>query len=388
MPPPDLQVLTPERLRARRTVKWTYHPPDVLPMWVAEMDFPTAEPIVEALRRAVAAEGFGYPSPGPVGELAEASGAWLGAAYGWDVDPGGVHILGDVMQGVALAIEYFSGPEDPVVIPCPVYMPFFDVVRLSGRPEVRVPMAWDGRRWALDLDGIDQALAAGARTVLMCSPQNPLGRVFAADELRALAAVVTRHDARVVSDEIHAPLAFGARHTPYAALSAETAAHTITVLSASKAWNLPGLKCAQVVTTTPADTEAWQRIPFWRKVGVSTLGIEASLAAYRHGGDWLAAVAATLARNAAVVAEAVDGIPGVRTVANEGTYLQWLDFTELGLDVEPAAWLLDHAKVALNPGPPFGAPALRFARLNYATTDVLLVEGLERIERAVRRRHG
>ena len=208
--------------------------------------------------------------------------------------------------------------------------------------------------------------------------------MFTRDELLALADLVTRHRARVVADEIHAPLAFAGRHAPYAGLSPETAAHTITVVSASKAWNLPGLKCAQVITSTEEDAARWRRIPFWRTVGVSTLGMEANLAAYRLGDPWLAEVKATLAEHAVLVVEAVDGMPGVRIVANEGTYLQWIDFTELDLDLEPARWLRKDAGVALNEGPTFGAPAHRFARLNYATPRPLLEEGLARIGRAVR----
>lgn len=388
MPPPDLQSLTPQELRARRTLKWARYPADVVPMWVAEMDYPAAEPVQEAIGEAVRRQTYGYPSAEAIAELAQATAHWLGAAYRWQVDAGAVHVLGDVMQGVRLAIEAFGSPGDAVVVPSPVYMPFFDVVRIAGRRDVSVPMAWDGRRWTFDVDGIDRALGAGARIVVLCSPHNPLGRVFDRAELLALAEVVQRHGARVVSDEIHGPLAFGAPHTPYAALSPQTAAHTLTVLSASKAWNLPGLRCAQVVTGDPAIAQLWERIPFWSTVGVSTMGIEASIAAYRDGGAWLAAVNATLARNAALVARAIDAMPGVRTVPNEGTYLQWLDFTELGLDVEPADWLLGHAAVALSPGPPFGAQAHRFARLNYATTDAVLADGLERIDRAVRRRQG
>ena len=385
---PHLHVLTADQLRARRTAKWSHFPPDVLPMWVAEMDFPIAAPVREAVERTARAESFGYPAAAVMGELGEAVAAWQGRTHGWQVDPDGVFVLGDVMQGIELAIEYFTGPDDPVVIPTPAYPPFFHVVALTGRPQVRLPLTRDNGRWALDLDALDTALAAGARTVLLCSPHNPLGRVFARDELLALADVVTRHGARVVADEIHAPLAFAGPHLPYAGLSPETAAHTITVVSASKAWNLPGLKCAQLITSALEDAAHWRRIPFWRTVGVSTLGIEANLAAYRLGDPWLAEVKTTLAEHAALVARAVGRMPGVSTVANEGTYLQWLDFTELDLDVEPARWLRQHARIALNEGPTFGAAAHRFARLNYAAPRTLLEEGLTRMERALREYRG
>lgn len=385
---PHLHVLTPEQLRARRTAKWSYFAPDVLPMWVAEMDFPTAEPVLAATEAAVRAETFGYPSAAVAAELADIVAERQQAQHGWQVEPRRVFVVSDVMHGVELAIQYFSEPGDPVVIFTPAYPPFFDVVGLSGRPQVRLPMKRASDRWTFDLDGLDSALAAGARTVLLCNPHNPLGRVFEREELAGLASVVERHSARVVADEIHAPLAFDRPHLPYAALSPEAAGHTITVVSASKAWNLPGLKCAQVITSTAEAAARWRQIPFWRTVGVSTLGMEASLAAYRLGQPWLDEVVATLVEHRSLVAAAFDGMPGVRAVPNEGTYLQWLDFTELDLDVEPARWLREEARVGLNEGPTFGAAPHGFARLNFATTRPLLLDGLERIDRAVRARSG
>jgi cystathionine beta-lyase len=382
----DLHGLTPETLRARRTLKWTAYPPDVLPMWVAEMDFPVCRPVADAVARAAAAESFGYPSPLVVAELAESLAAWQAARHGWAVDPADVHVVADVMHGVRLAINRFTEPGDAVVIPTPVYMPFFDVVELTGRPQVRVPMAWDETRWTFDLAGVDAALASGARTVLISSPHNPLGRVFDRAELAGLAEVVDRHGARVISDEIHSPLTFARPHVPYATAHPRAAGHTITVLSASKAWNTPGLKCAQVITSNAEDRERWQRIPFWDTVGVSTVGLEAGIAAYTAGEEWLAQVVEVLDEHAALVASAVASWPGVATVRNEGTYLQWLDLTDLGLDVEPSHWLLETARVAVNPGTPFGAPANRFARLNFATPRPLLDEGLERIGRALAQR--
>ncbi|MEP6649193.1 MAG: aminotransferase class I/II-fold pyridoxal phosphate-dependent enzyme [Lapillicoccus sp.] len=382
----NLQVLTPDRLRARRTLKWGTQPDDVLAMWVAEMDYPTAPAISQALHRAVDAETFGYPLDASASGLADVLTAELAGRHGWPVDPADVFLVADVMRGVSLALETFSGPDDAVVITTPVYMPFFDVVALSGRPQVHVPMTDVDGRPTFDLDGLDRALADGARTVLLCNPYNPLGRVFDRSELTGFAEVVERHGARVVADEIHAPLVFEGTHIPYATLSPATANHTLTLVSASKAWNLPGLKCAQVVTSNDADRTAWQRIPRWATVGVASLGIEASLAAYRDGEDWLQEVRALLIHHAQLVAEAVDGMPGVRHRRNEGTYLAWLDCTELELDVDPADWFLDHARVALSPGRPFRAPARRFARLNFATTTSILEESMERMQKAIENR--
>ncbi len=380
----DLDALTPATLRARRSLKWNLYPADVIPLWVAEMDYPTAPPIMAALRRAVDDEVFGYPLNARRSGLGETLAAWLDDRYGWQVDAADVHLVPDVMRGVALAIETFSDPTDAVVLPTPLYHPFFEVVELTGRPQVHVPMTrTDGGPWTLDLPGIDQALAQGARTVVLCNPHNPLGRVSTRAELIALSEVVARHGARVVADEVHNPLVLDGEHLPYASLSEVTAAHTTTMLSASKAWNLPGLRCAQVVTGNGADRRAWQRIPPWSSVGVSSLGIEASIAAYRDGGPWLEGVLELLRAHARLVSEAVEAMPGVRHQRNEGTYLAWLDLTELGLDTEPADWFLERARVALYAGPPFRAQPHRFARLNFATTTPVLSEALERMARAL-----
>jgi cystathionine beta-lyase len=382
----DLQALTPDRLRGRRTLKWASQPEEVLAMWVAEMDYPTAPAIIAALHRAVDAETFGYPLDAGASGLAYVLAAEMRGRHGWSVDPDDVFLVADVMRGVSLALETFSERDDPVVITTPVYMPFFDVVALSGRPQVQVPMIEVDGRPTFDLAALDGAFAEGARTVLLCNPYNPLGRVFERDELTGFAEVVDRHGARVVADEIHGPLVLEGTHIPYASLSPATADHTVTLVSASKAWNLPGLKCAQVLTSNPADRAAWRRIPMWAKVGVASLGVEASLAAYRDGDEWLQEVRALLGRHADLVATAVDGMPGVRHRRNEGTYLAWLDCTDLELDVDPAAWFLDHARVALSPGRPFRAPAHRFARLNFATTTAILEESLERMQKAASNR--
>lgn len=386
----DLDALGPDALRARRTAKWNRYDDDVIPMWVAEMDFPTDPHILAAVHRAVDAESLGYPLTAQKSGLGTALAEWSQREHGWAVDPDGVHLVPNVVKGVGLALETLCQPGAPVIIPTPAYMPFFDVVRLRGLPQVHVPMvslpSANGSAWGLDLAAIDAAFAAGARTLILCSPHNPLGHVHTRTELLALADVVERHGARVISDEIHSPLVFAGTHLPYAGLSTATAAHTVTVTSASKAWNLPGLTCAQVVTTSAEDTARWRDIPHEKTIGVGTLGIEANLAAYREGGAWMSQVRSRLAHNRWLVTDAVAAMPGVTHRTNAATYLAWLDLSDLALDVEPSDWLLEHARVALSVGDAFGAPAHRFARLNFATTAPLLHEALARITEAVARR--
>jgi cystathionine beta-lyase len=269
------------------------------------------------------------------------------------------------------------------------------------RSIIEVPLAFDGGggdcggdgggdggvgagRASLDLDGIDRAFAAGGRTLILCQPYNPLGRCFTRDELVALSEVVARRGGRVVSDEIHGSLTYGVPHVPYASVSPAAAAHTLTVTAASKAWNLPGLKCAQVITNSDADEKVWQGIPPIKNDGPSTFGIVASIAAYRDGEPWLTAVLAHLDRNRALLADLLaTHLPGVGYAPPAATYLAWLDFRSLDLPGEPADFFLERARVAINRGPAFGANGAGFARLNFATTRDILTQAVVAMAAAV-----
>jgi len=366
-------ALTVEGMRARGSIKWTHHGPDVLPAWVAEMDFPAAPPVRAAIQDAVDRDNFGYP-PSAGGELGAACAQWQQQTYGWIVDPERVHALPDVLKGVELGITAFTPGDSPVVLPTPAYMPFFAVVAECRRPLVEVPMVYDGDWPMLDLEGIGAAFAAGARSIILCNPNNPMGRVYTREELLALAEVVTEHGAVVVADEIHSPLTYdGHPHVPYASLDERTAQHTVTLVSASKGWNLPGLKCAQIVLSNDRHEATWQTLPMLRTHGVSTLGLRANVAAYREGGPWLTETLAYLDGNRQLLADLLtEHLPGVGYRPPEGTYLTWLDFRALQLPDEPAEVLLDKARVAVNPGLPFGAPGAGHVRLNIATSRDIL----------------
>ncbi|MBL8775862.1 MAG: aminotransferase class I/II-fold pyridoxal phosphate-dependent enzyme [Acidimicrobiales bacterium] len=440
-----------ERLRRRRTVKWSLYGPDVLAAWVAEMDFDVAKAVKAALLDAVEREDFGYVEA-DTSELTDAAAAFFTATYGWEVSPRRVFLVADVLAGIAGALGAFVPAGAPVVLPTPAYPPLFDVIELSGRPVVPVAMiGGDGggmavapagpgdpaspgsprrssetaaeagttagaspaagppptsgtalRAAVLDLERIDAALAAGARAVLLTNPHNPTGRVFTAGELQGLAAVVDRHGGRVIADEVHGPLTSpGHPFVPYASVSDAAAEHAVTVISASKAWNLAGLKCAQVVATNHDDADQWRRLPLFAVPGPSPLGIAASVAAYRDGLDargWLADLVAYLDGNRRRLVELVGAeLPGVRLHPPEGTFLAWLDCAALGLE-DPARFFLDEARVALSDGPPYGggldvsgpgggaSSYAQHVRLNFATSAALLDRIVGSMGEALRRR--
>jgi cystathionine beta-lyase len=361
-----------DRLRARRTVKWSLYGPDVIAAWVAEMDFDVAPVVRRAIAGAVEREDFGYVEA-DLGALTGATAAFLATRHGWEVSPARIFPIADVLVGIGAALDLHVAREAPVVVPTPAYPPFFEVVELTGRPVVAVPLVRTATTDALDLDAIDAALASGARAVLLCNPHNPTGRVFTRAELGALATIVERHGARVVADEVHAPLVYDdAAHVPYATVSDASAAHTVTVTSASKAFNVAGLKCAQVVTSNHADAQRWRERKVFEVAGPTPIGIAAATAAYAEGGPWLDALVAYLATNRDALGDLLARhLPGVTWHRPEATFLAWLDCSALGHG-DPARWFLDHAGVALSDGPPFGAGDEQMVRLNFATSRALL----------------
>lgn len=376
-----------EKLLRRRTVKWTLHPPDVLAAWVAETDFAVAPVVRTAILDAVDREEFGYAAADH-SELSGACAAFMARRYGWTVSPNRVFPVADVLEGIAGALDLYSPAGCAVVVPTPAYPPFFVVVERSGRVPVEVPLlvGADGRR-TLDLEGIDAALTAGARAVLLCNPQNPTGTVFGREELVALAGIVDRHGARVIADELHAPLVYpGRTHVPYPTASDAAAAHSVVVTSVSKAWNVPGLKCAQVLTPARVDADIWRARPDFAVPDPTPIGVAAAVAAYTEGEPWLGELLAYLDGNRHRLTDLVaTELPGVGYRPPDATYLAWLDCAALGLD-DPAGWFLAHARVAVNDGPPFGAVARHGVRLNFGTSRALLAEIVGRMGAALRAR--
>lgn len=376
--------VTVEQLCARGSGKWTRHGADVLAAWVAEMDFPLAPPIRAALHAAIERHCTGYPVGDTLSGLPEAVAARL-AGQGVAVSPEQIQTLPDVLKGLELGIDAFSPPGSGVIIPTPSYPPFFSVAKLLDRPITEVPMLDDQGCPRLDLDGLARAFAAGAKTLILCNPHNPLGRAFSRAELSALAAVVDQHGGRVVADEVHGPLTYpGETFMPYASVSPAAAAHSITLLSASKGWNVPGLKCAQLALTNPTDLAQWRTISSLRSHGASILGIIANRVAYEEGGPWLADTIAYLDGNRRLLGELLSRLlPDVGYRMPEATYLAWLDCRRLGLE-KPSAFFLEHARVAVNDGDAFGAPGQGFVRFNFATSRAILERIVTAMAKAVR----
>jgi cystathionine beta-lyase len=380
-------ALTADRLRENGSLKWTAFP-DAIGAWVAEMDFPVAAPITAALHDAVDRGMFGYLPPSLATGMAEAYTSFAADRYSWTVDPARVRPVSDVLTALEHTITHFSRPGSPIILPTPAYMPFLTLPGSLGREVIQVPMLRDAEgRYTYDLDALDAAFRAGGHLLVLCNPHNPIGRVLQPDEMLAVAEVVDRHGGRVFADEIHAPLVYpGHRHVPYASLNETTAGHTLTATSASKAWNLPGLKCAQVVLSNDADVKVWKEAGMRAEFGASTPGVLANRVAYTEGRDWLDDVVGYLHGNLTRLGELLDG-SGIGYRAPEGTYLAWLDCRGLDLPGEPASaadFFREHAGVALTNGGLCGEAGYGFVRLNAAMPRPILEQAIGRMLESIK----
>ena len=372
-------------LRARGSFKWTAPGPDGFGAAVAEMDFGAAPPILDALAGLSADANFGYLPPHLAEELAVACAEFEQRRYGWYPDPALIHPVPDVIKALEIAITHFSRPGSPVILPTPAYMPFLAVPGFLGREIIQVQMRDDAGFFTLDLDAIAGAFRAGGHLLIFCNPYNPLGRVFTAGEMTQLTEVVDRHGGRVFADEIHGPLVYpGQRHIPYASTSDTAASHTLTATSASKAWNLPGLKCAEVILSNEPDRERWEQMGVFAAHGASNPGVVANIAAFRHGEAWLDEVLGYLDDSRHLLASLLRRhLPGVRYRPPEGTYLAWLDCTALDLPDSPGTLLSDRARITVVDGPAFGLGGAGAFRFNFATPQPILTEMVERIAAAL-----
>ncbi|MBN8712487.1 MAG: aminotransferase class I/II-fold pyridoxal phosphate-dependent enzyme [Xanthomonadales bacterium] len=376
--------ITAEVLQTGNRKKWAV-PPGHIGATVAEMDFGTAPPVRTALRDAVDRNHFGYSTADLFTEASRACSTWLRSAYGWNVADGSIRMVPDVLGGFMQVVEHYSKPGAQVILPTPGHKPFFKLPLSLGRRVVAVPMLADGEGWKMDLEAIASCLEGEGGIVILCNPHNPIGKVYLKDELVALSKVVEKHHARVLSDEVHAPLVFsGHRHVPYASISDITAGHTVTITSAGKAWNISGLKCAQIIFSNKKDLDLWDSVCFMPEHNVGRLGLVATRAAYLEGGPWLGEVIAYCDANRKLLTSLLRGhAPCVGYREPQGTYLAWLDFRTSGLGDAPAKFLAEQAHVACEEGSQFGPEGTGFVRLNLAMPSALLVEAMTRIGRVL-----
>jgi cystathionine beta-lyase len=370
-------------LRQRRSAKWRTYPEDVLPLTIAEMDFPVAEPVAEALRSAVSRSDTGYAMPGP--ELGDAVARFAAARWGWPVEPGSVTAVPDVSVGSVELLRVCCRPGEAVVISPPVYPPFFDWATEVGARLVEAPLRQDGSgMWRLDLEGLRDAFRARPAAYILCNPHNPVGRVHDRGELEAVVRLAHDYGVRVISNEIHAPLVLpGAAFTPLLTVpgAAEIA---VSLVSASKAWNLAGLKCAAIVAGSPAMRAVTGQLPPERPWRIGHFGVLATIAAFTAGQPWLDALLATLEMRRRLLGDLIAAqLPDVRWQPPQATYLAWLDCRRIGDGEQPRNVFLDRGHVALEPGPRFGAPGSGFVRLNFGTSEVVLAEAIERMASAL-----
>ncbi len=370
-----------EELRARTSLKWRAHPRDVLPLWVAEMDTPLAEPVVAAVQDALRRGDTGYAWGAG---YTEAFRDFASARWEWEFEADQAVLVPDVVLGIVEVLKVLTAPGDPVVVNSPVYPPFYDLVEHLGRRVVESPLGPDHRIDFADLEDAfrSTALRTGRAAYLLCSPHNPTGTVHRREELATVIALAHEYGVRLVVDEIHAPLVYdGERHHPL--LSMPGSEDAIVLLSASKAWNLAGLKSAIAVAGTTAVRDL-RRMPDVASHGASHLGAIAHTAALRDGREWLDALLADLDENRhRLAASLADLIPAVRYRPPQGTYLAWLDCRKLAFVDDPAEVFLTRGRVALSSGAPFGTGGHGHVRLNLATTPEILCDAVRRMAAAV-----
>lgn len=375
-------------LRARRNVKWTKYASDVLPAWVAEMDFSVAYPIRRAIDRLAADQEYGYASRVGDSGVAEAFALRMQERFGWGVDPALVLPVSDLVQGTFAALTVFAEPGDGIILQLPAYPPFHAAISETGRRLIPFPLASDGSRFVMDLDAMRALIDDRTRVLLLCNPQNPTGRVWGVEELEEYGRIAIEHDLIIVSDEIHCDLLHGdARHVPIASLSPEIAARTVTLNSPTKSFNIPGLRCGVMHFGTQALRDRFDaRFPSHLMGSVNIFGLDATVAAWKHGQPWLDDVKLHLtAMRDRLDSRMAAELPGIRWHAPEATYLGWLDCSRLGLGTTAFSFFHDHAKVALSAGENFQTGRADHVRINFATSTRILDEIITRMAEAVRR---
>ena len=383
----DHNVVAPDlaQLQTHRSEKWRGFDLDVLPLPVAEMDFPIAQAIRTVLQEMVATSDLGYL--GSVPELSKNFAQFAQNRWSWSVDQSQVRIAADVGVAVVEVLRVCTRPGDKVLINSPVYQNFYNWLEETKCEKVDVPFTLTGLEteletpWQLDLDAIERAYAAGVKVHLLCSPHNPLGRIYSLDELTRIADMAKKYDVIVISDEIHAPLTFSPHiFIPFLTINENAREVGITVTSASKGWNIAGLKCAIIVSQSDSMNEILKKLPMAVHYRASILGAFASAAAFADGEIWLDSVVRQLDHNRFLIRELLKSkLPTVKYHIPQNGYLAWLDLSSLELGEDPAAALLKRGRVGLNAGHIYGAQCAQYVRLNFATSPTIIGQAVDRI---------
>jgi len=375
--------------RGTWAMKWDaaarfYGVDDVIPLWVADIDIPAPPVVVDALRKRVEHPIYGYPMLPP--SYWDPVVRWLEERQNWAVRSDWLAACPGVVPALNLCVQAFSQPGDTIVIQTPVYHPFYFAVENNGRRLIRNPLRFEGGRWMMDLDDLARRIDGRTRMLVLCSPHNPVGRVWSRDELAAVGEIALANDAIVVSDEIHCELLLnGSHHVPFASLSPELEQNSIVCMAPSKTFNLAGLATSFIVVSNPRMRAAIQRRISGAVGSVTPFGYTALEASFREGDDWLTQVLHYIEGNVTYVRLFVqDHMPRVKVMPIEGTYLMWLDFRALGMDIHRlSSFLREKARVGLDEGYVFGPGGEGFARMNIACPRSTVQEGLTRIAAAL-----
>jgi cystathionine beta-lyase len=374
-------------LQSHRSEKWRGFAADVLPLPVAEMDFPVAQPIRDLLTEMISKSDLGYL--GSIPELGQGFAQFAGRRWNWEVDPLQVRAATDVGVAVVEVLRVFTNPGDSILVNSPVYQNFYNWINETKLNLVDVPFERTGDEsanpWQINWDGIEKAYAAGLKVHLLCSPHNPLGRIYTKEELLRIVALAKRYDVLVISDEIHAPLTFkGNTFVPMLSLGADAESVSVTVTAASKGWNIAGLKCAIIVSQNEVINARLATMPMAVHFRASLLGGFATAIAFAEGEIWLDSVIENLDHNRHMLKDLLNSqLPSVRYHIPDNSYLGWLDLEALNLGEDPSVTLLEKCRVAFNAGHIYGKQCSQYVRFNFATSPTIITEAVHRIARAI-----
>ena len=374
-------------LHTHRSEKWRGFPQDVLPLPVAEMDFPVAEPIRAVLAEMVAHSDLGYL--GPIPELGLGFKKFAAERWNWTVDEKQVHVATDVGVAVVEILRVFTQPGDSILISSPVYHNFYTWINETKLTLVDAPFERTGDEatnpWVINWESIEKAYASGIKVHLLCSPHNPLGFIYTKQDLLRIVALAKKHSVLVISDEIHAPLTFpGETFVPILDLGSDAESVSVCVTAASKGWNIAGLKCAIIVSQNAEMNSKLSKLAPAMHYRASLLGGFATAVAFAEGGVWLDTVIAQLDHNRHLIKDLLaEKLPTVRYHIPQNSYLAWLDVESLNLGVDPSVTLIEKGRVAFNPGHAFSKQCDQYVRLNFATSPEIIAEAIDRIARAV-----